>query len=431
MLDHRLFLSDRDTVMANLQNRGVEKSVVDQLSALVDTRRTSIQHVEKLRQELNEASAKVQEKARAGNQAAVEEARGQLKSLKAQIKTSEEGQNETQEAMETLLLRLPNLTHESTPVGGDESENREERVVGEKPHFDFEPKAHWDLGEALGILDFERASKISGSRFVIYKGAGAKLERALANFMLDLATEYGYTEIAPPLLVRPESMLAAGQYPKFKGDSYETLDNEYALIPTSEVPLANLHRDEIIEESELPKRYTAFTPCFRREAGAAGKDTRGLIRQHQFNKVELVAYTHPDKSYDELERLTGNAEEVLKRLGLHYRVVALCTGDLGFGASKTYDLEVWLPAQDNFREISSCSNCVDFQARRGKMRFRPAGDGKKKSKPQLLHTLNGSALAVGRTVVAILENYQQADGSIRIPKALVPYFGSEEIGPVG
>ena len=249
--------------------------------------------------------------------------------------------------------------------------------------------------------------------------------------MLDLAAEYGYTEIAPPLLVRPESMLAAGQYPKFKGDSYETLDNEYALIHTSEVPLANLHRDEIIEESELPKRYTAFTPCFRREAGAAGKDTRGLIRQHQFNKVELVSYTHPDKSYDELERLTGNAEEVLKRLGLHYRVVALCTGDLGFGASKTYDLEVWLPAQDNFREISSCSNCVDFQARRGKMRFRPAGDGKKKSKPQLLHTLNGSALAVGRTTVAILENYQQADGSVRIPKALVPYFGSEEIKPTG
>jgi seryl-tRNA synthetase len=301
--------------------------------------------------------------------------------------------------------------------------------VGDKPSFDFEPKAHWDIGEHLNILDFERASKLSGSRFVVYRGAGARLERALTHFMLDLAGEHGYTEIAPPLLVRPESMVAAGQYPKFKGESYETLNNEYALIPTSEVPLVNLHRDEIIEEAELPIRYAAFTPCFRREAGAAGRDTRGLIRQHQFNKVELVAFSKPEDSYNELERLTSNAEEVLKRLGLHYRVVALCTGDLGFGAAKTYDLEVWLPSQGTFREISSCSNCVDFQARRGKMRYRPISGDNKKVKPRLLHTLNGSGLAVGRTLVAILENYQEADGSITLPPALVPYFGAERITP--
>ena len=429
MLDHRIFLSDRDAVLDKLQTRGVEKDLVEQLSKLVDSRRISIQKVEKLRHELNEASAKVQAKARSGDQQAVEEARGELKALKAEIKVCEEEQNTIQQAMEALLLRCPNLPHESTPIGKDETENRQIRVVGDKPSFDFEPKAHWDIGESLGILDFERASKISGSRFVVYRGAGARLERALSNFMLDLAIESGYTEIAPPLLVRPESMLAAAQYPKFKGDSYETLDSEYALIPTSEVPLANLHRDEIIAQEDLPLRYTAFTPCFRREAGAAGRDTRGLIRQHQFNKVELVAYTHPDQSYDELERLTNNAEEVLKRLGLHYRVVSLCTGDLGFGASKTYDLEVWLPAQNQFREISSCSNCEDFQARRGKMRFRPATVEKKKNKPQLLHTLNGSGLAVGRTAVAVLENYQQKDGSVRIPEALIPYFGGELIEP--
>lgn len=429
MLDHRIFLSDQDTVLANLSKRGVEQSIVHQLSELVDARRSAIQAVESLRQELNAASGSVQEKARAGEMEAVAAARSQLKALKADIKSRETEQDQAQEDMEQLLLTVPNLAHDSVPTGKDESENRIERLVGEKPSFDFEPQAHWDIGEHLGILDFERASKLSGARFVVYRGVGARLERALTNFMLDLAAEHGYTEIAPPLLVRTESMVAAGQYPKFKGESYETLNSEYALIPTSEVPLVNLHRDEIIEEAELPIRYAAFTPCFRREAGAAGRDTRGLIRQHQFNKVELVAFARPQDSYEELERLTSNAEEVLKRLGLHYRVVALCTGDLGFGAAKTYDLEVWLPSQDTFREISSCSNCVDFQARRGKMRYRPISDDNKKVKPRLLHTLNGSGLAVGRTLVAILENYQEADGSITIPPALVPYFGAERITP--
>ena len=429
MLDHRIFLSDQDTVLANLSNRGVEQSIVHQLSELVDARRSAIQAVESLRQQLNVASGSVQEKARAGEMEAVAEARGQLKLLKADIKSKETEQEQVQEDMEQLLLTVPNLAHDSVPAGKDESENKIERVVGEKPSFNFEPQAHWDIGERLNILDFERASKLSGSRFVVYRGAGARLERALTHFMLDLAGENGYTEIAPPLLVRPESMTAAGQYPKFQGESYETLNNEYALIPTSEVPLVILHRDEIIDEAELPIRYAAFTPCFRREAGAAGRDTRGLIRQHQFNKVELVAFTKPEDSYNELERLTSNAEEVLKRLGLHYRVVALCTGDLGFGAAKTYDLEVWLPSQNTFREISSCSNCVDFQARRGKMRYRPISDDNKKTKPKLLHTLNGSGLAVGRTLVAILENYQEADGSITIPPALVPYFGAEKIAP--
>ena len=427
MLDHRIFLSNRDSVLNNLTNRGVDQSAVTELSHLADARREAIQAVESLRAQLNIASGQVQEKARAGDMEAVETTRNQLKSLKSEIKHRENEQEKVQNSMEELLLTVPNLSSTSVPVGNDEADNRVDRVVGEAPVFDFEPQSHWDIGENLGILDFERAAKISGSRFVVYRGAGARLERALINFMLDLGSEHGYTEIAPPWLVRTESMLAAGQYPKFKGDSYETLDNEYALIPTSEVPLVNLHRDEIIDEQELPLRYTAFTPCFRREAGSAGRDTRGLIRQHQFNKVELVVFSKPEESYNELERLTGNAEEVLKRLGLHYRVVSLCTGDLGFGASKTYDLEVWLPAQNTFREISSCSNCEDFQARRGKIRYRPTAQGNKKAKPKLLHTLNGSGLAVGRTAVAIMENYQQADGSIRIPEALVPYFGSESI----
>jgi seryl-tRNA synthetase len=317
------------------------------------------------------------------------------------------------------------------PDGPDESANRVERIVGPEPSFDFEPKAHWELGELLGILDFERSAKVSGARFAVYRGAGARLERAIINFMLDVARENGYVEIIPPYLVRREAMVAAGQYPKFEGESFETLESEFALIPTAEVPLVSLHRDEIIAEEQLPLRYAAFTPCFRREAGAAGKDTRGLIRQHQFHKVELVAYTTPETSNDELERLTGNAEEVLQRLGLRYRVVALCTGDLGFASSKTYDLEVWLPGQGTFREISSCSNCLDFQARRAKIRCRPASQDKKKAKPRLLHTLNGSGLAAGRTFVAVLENGQQRDGSIRLPEALVPYFGAEVIEPDG
>lgn len=430
MLDHHLFTHDPDLVLKQLRRRGLESTLVTTLTEHVDARRQAIQHVESLRQALNEASQQVQKKAQSGDTAGVDAARGQLKTLKEQIKNGDEAQTNAEAALEQLLLTIPNLPHDSVPDGADEHANRVERTVGTPPTFNFAPKPHWELVEQLGIVNFEQAGRISGARFAVYRGMGARLERALAAFMLDLARENGYTEIAPPLLVRPESMQGSGQYPKFKGESFETVDGEFVLIPTSEVPLVNLHRDEIFEEAQLPLRYAAFTPCFRREAGAAGKDTRGLIRQHQFNKVELVAYTTPESSFAELERLTGNAEMVLKKLGLAYRVVSLCTGDLGFASAKTYDLEVWLPGQDAYREISSCSNCVDFQARRAKIRYRPSGADGKKAKPRLVHTLNGSGIAVGRTFVAILENYQQADGTIRVPDALVPYVGTKTItGP--
>jgi seryl-tRNA synthetase len=307
------------------------------------------------------------------------------------------------------------------PDGKGADDNQVVRVVGEKPRFDFKPREHWEIGVQLGIFDFERAVKLSGARFTVYYGAGARLERALTQFMLDLHTSRGYREVLPPFLVNRESMTATGQLPKFEGDAFKTAgEKELFLIPTAEVPVTNLHRDEIVDR--LPIRYCAYTPCFRSEAGSYGKDTKGLIRQHQFQKVELVAFTEPGKSYDEHEKLTGDAEEVLKRLGLHYRVVSLCAGDLGFGAAKCYDIEVWLPGQDAFREISSCSNFEDFQARRAKIRFRPAAA----EKPQLVHTLNGSGLAVGRTVVAILEQMQRADGSVVIPEVLRPYMGGAE-----
>jgi seryl-tRNA synthetase len=425
MIDHRALLRDPEPVIQQLQRRGVGNQTVAELRRLAEERRTGIQQVESLRHQLNEASSAVQAKARAGDQAAVEVARDQLKSLKAEIKTAEDSQSKVEEQLQELLLDVPNLAQASVPDGPDESYNRVERTVGAPPSFDFEPRPHWELGEKLGILSFERAAALSGARFAVYLGDGARLERALINFMLDVARENGYTEVLPPTLVRSEAMVGAGQYPKFVGESFETLDREYVLIPTAEVPLVNLHREEILPVANLPVRYAAFTPCFRREAGAAGKDTRGLIRLHQFNKVELVAFATPETSNNELERLTGNAEQVLQRLGLAYQVVSLATGDLGFASSKTYDLEVWLPGQQKYREISSCSNCLDFQARRARIRYRPEG---KKAKPQLLHTLNGSGLAVGRTFVAILENYQRADGTVAVPDALVPYFGGDTIG---
>ena len=424
MLDHRALLHDPEPVFAGLRRRGIEAAFLEEIVALADRRRRAVQAVEALRRELNLASAAVQEKAKAGDTQAIEEARARLKSLKADIKDAEETQARAEAALEELMLRVPNLPQPSVPDGLDASANRVERLVGEPRRFDFAPKPHWELAEALEIVSFEGAAKISGARFAVYRGAGARLERALAAFMLELARGNGYLEIQPPLLVRSESMVGAGQYPKFEGESFETLEREFVLIPTSEVPLVNLHRDEVLDESRLPLRYTASTPCFRREAGAAGKDTRGLIRQHQFNKVELVSITTPEQSIEEHERLTRNAAEVLERLELPYRVVSLCTGDLGFASSKTYDLEVWLPGQDTYREISSCSNCGDFQARRAQIRCRAAD---KKAKPRLVHTLNGSALAVGRTFVAILENYQQTDGSVAIPQALVPFFGASRI----
>lgn len=322
-----------------------------------------------------------------------------------------------------MLSSIPNLPFEDVPVGADESDNVLHHTHGEKPDFDFEPKQHFDLGEALGLMDFETAAKLSGSRFVVLKGALARMERALASFMLDLHTmKNGYTEVVPPYLVRDEAMYGTGQLPKFENDQFKTIDG-FWLIPTAEVPLTNLAREAIQAEEDLPLRYTAYTPCFRLEAGAAGRDTRGLIRQHQFSKVELVTITTPEKSLEELERMLGCAEKVLQGLGLHYQVVTLATGDLGFGARKTFDIEVWLPGQDSFREISSCSVCGDFQARRMNARYRKAGE----KKAEFVHTLNGSGLAVGRTLVAVLENYQREDGSIAVPDVLQPYMGGLKV----
>jgi seryl-tRNA synthetase len=340
------------------------------------------------------------------------------KSLKDDIRTLEEEVRAADEALQELETKVPNAPDASVPKGADESANRLERSWGEPKRFSFEPRPHWEIGEALGILDFERAAKIAGARFALELGAGARLERALINFMLDLHTaEHGYTEVLPPFLVNRDAAFGTGQLPKFEEDLFRTRD--YYLSPTAEVPVTNIHREEVLEAGGLPLRYAAFTPCFRAEAGAAGRDTRGLIRQHQFDKVELVAFATPESSAGELEKLTLHAEEVLKRLVLPYRVVSLCTGDLGFSAAKTYDLEVWLPGQNAYREISSCSNCTDFQARRANIRFRREPD----SRPEFLHTLNGSGLAVGRTLVAILENFQRDDGSVAIPEVLVPYMG--------
>ncbi|MCK5687783.1 serine--tRNA ligase, partial [Myxococcota bacterium] len=339
MLDHREFLSDPETLFAKLKLRGISEEVVERMQSLADQRRKSIASVETMRHEFKTASGSMKDLAKSGDQEAMAAKRAELKIFKDKIKVAEDGQESVENELKEFLLTVPNLPHESVPVGPDEKSNRQERTHLEATKLPFEAKPHWELGEDLGILDFERAAKISGARFAVYMGLGARLERALISFMLDVARENGYTEVIPPVLVRRESMMASGQYPKFEGESFETLDKEYALIPTAEVPLVNLHRDEIIEEGKLPLRYAAYTVCFRREAGSAGRDTRGLIRQHQFNKVELVAFTTPDKSYEELERLTGNAEEILKRLKLPYRVMTLSTGDMGFAATKTYDIE--------------------------------------------------------------------------------------------
>ena len=428
MLDHREFLKEDSLVFTGLKARGVAQETMDALGEAAERRRTSIQQLEEYRRELNVASAEMKKVAASGDQEALAKGREALKTLKSNIKDSEQEQRGAEESLEQLLLGVPNIPDASCPIGADEESNRLERAVGEPKEFSFEAKPHWEIGENLGIMDFERAAKMSGARFVVLKGLGARLERAIAQYMLDQATNNGYLEVSPPIIVRPESMEAAGQYPKFVGDSYETLDREFVLVPTSEVPLVNLHRDEILEVSELPLRYTAFTPCFRREAGSAGRDTRGILRQHQFFKVELVAFARPEESMAELERLTGNAEGILKGLGLPYRVMCLSTGDMGFAAAKTYDLEVWLPSQRHYREISSCSNCTDFQARRASIRSKDLSE--KKSKPQLVHTLNGSGLAVGRTLLAILENYQCEDGSVDIPEALRPYMGIDKIAAV-
>jgi len=421
MLSRDLLREDPERVRQALANRNADPSLLETWQRLDSERRTELVEVEELKRRRNDASREIGKiKQQMGD---ASEAIAEVGRMKARIEELEARLAAIDPELQAIELSIPNLSHESVPVGKDESANRVEKVVGEPRKFDFEPKAHWDLGPELGILDFERGAKITGARFTVYFGAGARLERALISFMLDLHTgRHGYTEVLPPVIVNRDSLVGTGQLPKFEQDLFHLEGYPYYLIPTAEVPVTNLHRDEILDESRLPLRYTAFTPCFRSEAGSYGKDVRGLIRQHQFNKVELVHLTTAETSYDALEELTGNAEKVLELLGLPYRRMTLSTGDMGFSAAKTYDLEVWLPGQGLYREISSCSNCEDFQARRANLRYRPEGGGKTK----LLHTLNGSGLAVGRTLIAILENYQQADGSVEIPEPLRPYMGGLE-----
>ena len=398
------------------------------LEAVVDLdrqRRQLLQEAEQLKHHRNRNNEAITALKKAGEDAAGKIA--EMKELSLRIKQLDERLRSCEEHLKRLQLALPNLPDDSVPVGADASENVEIRVHGQKPGFDFEPRPHWDLGPRLGILDLERAAKIAGARFNLYTGAGARLERALINFMLDVHTrEFGYLEVLPPFMANSASLTGTGQLPKFSGDLFKVEGTDYWLVPTAEVPVTNIFARETLQAAQLPIRLTAYTPCFRSEAGAHGKDTRGLIRQHQFNKVELVNFTRPEDSYAELENLTRSAEEILRRLQLHYRVVTLCTGDLGFAAAKTYDLEVWLPGQQAYREISSCSNFEDFQARRANIRFRRD----RGVKPEFVHTLNGSGLAVGRTWVALVENHQQSDGSVLIPPALRPYLnGLERIAP--
>ena len=424
MLDLRFVRENAELVTAGLARRGIRLDLTEFLS-LDAKRRAAQQEIETLRRRRNEVSEEIGRLKKAGQPA--EDKVAEMRAEGDQIAALENSTREVEESQRNILLTIPNLPHASVPDGKDENDNKEIRrwspSGGEPPKFTFEPKPHWDLADYLDIIDFDRAAKITGARFALYKGMGARLERALISFMLDLhTTEHGYLEVLPPFMVNKASMTATGQLPKFEEELFKVENGTYFLIPTAEVPVTNIHRDEILPEESLPVLYTAYTPCFRREAGSYGKDTRGLIRQHQFNKVELVKFSRPDNSYEELEKLTANAEEVLKRLGLSYRVIALCTGDMGFSAAKTYDIEVWLPAQKKYREISSCSNFEDFQARRGNIRYKAKG-GKK---TELVHTLNGSGLAVGRTVVAILENFQQADGSVVIPEALRPYMGGAD-----
>ncbi|MCD6319480.1 MAG: serine--tRNA ligase, partial [Candidatus Desulfofervidaceae bacterium] len=392
---------------------------------LDEKRRSILADVEKLKAERNKLSEEISRRKKTREDASP--IIDQLKQLSEKIKVLDEELASTQRSIHQFLISLPNIPHSSVPVGKDESENVVVKFWGEKPSFSFTPKPHWEIGETLGILDFKRAAKITGSRFVVYKGIGAALERALISFMLDLHIhEHGYTEVFPPFMANEESLFGTGQLPKFKEDLFKIEGEKFYLIPTAEVPVTNLHRDEVLQEEDLPIKYVAYSACFRAEAGSYGRDVRGIIRQHQFNKVELVKFTTPDTSYEELESLLADAEEVLRRLGLHYRVVSLCTGDLGFSAAKTYDIEVWIPSQGTYREISSCSNFEAFQARRANIRFKRKGV----KGTELVHTLNGSGLAIGRTVVAILENYQQPDGSVIIPPVLRPYLGGQEKIPV-
>ncbi len=424
MLDMKLVRENPEKVIEAVRKRNSDLNL-DEFLAIEKERRELTQNVEVMKSERNSASQEIGKMKKEGLDA--EEKMAAVRVLGDKIAEYDEKLRDLEARMEEILLTIPNMPADDVPLGASDADNPIIRSWGEIPKMDFEPLAHWDIGENLNILDFERARKISGARFSVYRGLGSKLERSVINFFLDLHTEkHGYTEFFPPFIVNKDSMQGTGQLPKFAEDMFKLEGLDYYLIPTAEVPITNLHRDEILSAEELPLKYTAYSACFRAEAGSAGRDTRGLIRQHQFNKVELVKFAKPEESWEELERLTADAEEALKLLGLPYRVVRLCTGDIGFSSASTYDLEVWLPAANCYREISSCSNFLDFQARRANIRFRRDP----KAKPEFLHTLNGSGLAVGRTVSAILENYQQADGSVIVPEVLRKYMGCDVIPAV-
>jgi len=424
MLEIKYLRQNLSTVQEALKARG-HQADLNAFQKWDDERRAVLQAIELLRHERNVVSDRIAEMKKTGEDA--EAFVVEMRAVSSEIKDLDRKLSASQEAIDNFLLGLPNIPHATVPIGKDETENPEVRTVGTVPEFEFEPQPHWDIGSRLNILDLDRASRITGARFPLYFGAGARMERALINFMLDTHIgEHGYLEVLPPFIVNRESLTHTGQLPKFEEDLFKISNWEYFLIPTAEVPVTNIHQGETLDEDQLPIRYAAYTPCFRSEAGSYGKDTRGLIRQHQFNKVELVKFSRPESSYDELESLLQNAETILKKLSLPYRVIELCTGDLGFASAKTYDIEVWMPAQGVYREISSCSNFEDFQARRANIRFKPKG----KKGTALVHTLNGSGLAVGRTFAAILENFQQADGSVTIPEALQPYMaGIQKITP--
>ena len=421
MLDIKRIRADFDAVAAKLAHRGVATQTLNQIKDLDQKRRQILVTVEELKAKRNTVSAEIAQAKRTKENA--DDKIAAMQTLSADIKSLDAELAEIDDQLTAIITVLPNTPHDSVPIGADENDNVEVRRWGTPRAFDFEPKAHWDLGEDLKILDWERGAKVTGARFLFYKNLGARLERALYNFMLDEHLAEGYQEVIPPYIVNHDSMFGTGQYPKFKEDTFELADTNFVLIPTAEVPLTNFYRDEILDGKDLPINFTAMSPSFRSEAGSAGRDTRGLIRLHQFHKVEMVKFAKPEQSYEELEKMTANAENILQKLGLPYRVLALCTGDMGFSAAKTYDLEVWIPAQNAYREISSCSNTEDFQARRAQIRYRDEADGKVK----LAHTLNGSGLAVGRTVAAILENYQNEDGSVTIPEVLRPYMGGVEV----
>ena len=421
MLDVKRIRNDFDAIAEKLATRGVAAETLNELKELDIKRRELLVQSEELKAQRNIASDGIAQAKR--NKEDASEQIAAMQKVSTDIKAIDAELAEIDEKLNAIVVTLPNTPNDTVPVGADEDENVEVRRWGTPRDFDFEPKAHWDLGEDLDILDWERGAKVTGSRFLFYKGLGARLERAIYNFMLDEHAKEGYQEMITPYMVNHDSMFGTGQYPKFKEDTFELDGTDYVLIPTAEVPLTNFYRDEIIDGKELPIYFTAMSPSFRSEAGSAGRDTRGLIRLHQFHKVEMVKFAKPEESYDELEKMVVNAENILQKLELPYRVITLCTGDMGFSAAKTYDLEVWIPAQNTYREISSCSNTEDFQARRAQIRYRDEADGKVK----LLHTLNGSGLAVGRTVAAILENYQNEDGSVTIPEVLRPYMGGAEV----